>query len=265
MVNNARRELLVGLAGALVGELALAGPVDLSGKRFIAVGRPPGDPLMAAAHQALAQSTGQQTAAQLRGLDKGIGGVWSRLVDGLADRPPPSRQRSKAVRPPGGRAEGRVFLPPAARAAGDSRRDSHCSASLEVERVSRPGRPDPEPLTRTAAPLRRAGARTAFPPGQKVLTATELLPPDGRCHACTGIHLPSTKGPAGRSSFAGIARISSLGAPFILSAVRPLSLSSRLRVSPALRSVQLPQEPGSWTDNRASEFPELCRCDRRRL
>ena len=86
VVNNARRELLVGLAGALVGELALAGLVDLSGQRFIAVGRPPGDPLLAAAHQALAQSTGRRAAAQLRGLGEGIGGVWSRLVDGLADR-----------------------------------------------------------------------------------------------------------------------------------------------------------------------------------
>jgi hypothetical protein len=42
VVNNARQQLLVGLASALVGELALAGLVDLSGKRFIAVGRPPG-------------------------------------------------------------------------------------------------------------------------------------------------------------------------------------------------------------------------------
>ena len=39
VVNSARQELLVGLAGALVGELALSGLVDLSGKRFIAVGR----------------------------------------------------------------------------------------------------------------------------------------------------------------------------------------------------------------------------------
>jgi hypothetical protein len=24
------------------------------------------------------------------------------------------------------------------------------------------------------------------------------------------------------------------------------------------------EEPGSWADNRSDEFPELCRCDRRR-
>ena len=36
------------------------GLVDLSGKRFIAVGSPPGDPLLAAAHQALARSTGRR-------------------------------------------------------------------------------------------------------------------------------------------------------------------------------------------------------------
>jgi len=50
--------------------------------------------------------------------------------------------------------------------------------------------------------------------------------------------------PAGRSPFAGIARIRSLGvAVQPLSCPRPLSLSSRLRVSPALRSVQLPRSP----------------------
>ena len=86
VVNSARRELLVGLAGALVGELALAGLVDLAGKRFIAVGTPPDDPLLTAVHQALAQSKGRRAADQLRGLDKGIGGVWSRLVDGLVDQ-----------------------------------------------------------------------------------------------------------------------------------------------------------------------------------
>jgi len=42
----------------------------------------PGDPLLAAVHQALAQSTGRRAAA-LRGLDEGIGGAWSRLVNGL--------------------------------------------------------------------------------------------------------------------------------------------------------------------------------------
>ena len=69
------------------------GLVDLSGKRFIAVGSPPGDPLLAAAHQPLARSTGRRAAAQLRELDQGVGGIWSRLVDGLAGRgsagPPP--------------------------------------------------------------------------------------------------------------------------------------------------------------------------------
>jgi hypothetical protein len=86
VVNNAGRELLVGLAGALVGELALAGLVDLSGRCFVAVGTPPGDPLLAAAHQALAQSAGRRAAAQLRGLDKGIGasgrGWWTGLPTG---------------------------------------------------------------------------------------------------------------------------------------------------------------------------------------
>jgi hypothetical protein len=52
------------------------------------------------------------------------------------------------------------------------------------------------------------------------------------------------KRPAGWSPFAGIARIRSLGvAVQPLSCPRLLSLSSRLRISPALRSVQLPRSP----------------------
>lgn len=92
VVSNARPELLAGLAGALADALALAGLVDLSGKRF-AVGSPPGDPCWRAAHQALAQSTGRRAAAQPRGPGKGIGGAWSRLVDGLADRGVLGRRR----------------------------------------------------------------------------------------------------------------------------------------------------------------------------
>ena len=55
---------------------------------------------------------------------------------------------------------------------------------------------------------------------------------------------PVRQRPAGWSPFAGIARIRSLGvAVQPLSCPRPLSLSSRLRISPALRSVQLPRSP----------------------
>ncbi len=55
---------------------------------------------------------------------------------------------------------------------------------------------------------------------------------------------PVKQRPAGWSPFAGIARIRSLGvAVQPLSCPRLLSLSSRLRVSPALRSVQLPRSP----------------------
>ncbi len=97
VVNHARRELLVGLAGALIGELALAGLVELSGKRFIAVGSPPAEPLLAAAHQALASSTRRNAAAQLRRLDKQVGGVWRQLVDGLADQAILDRRRDRML------------------------------------------------------------------------------------------------------------------------------------------------------------------------
>jgi hypothetical protein len=95
---TARQELLVGLAGALVGELALAGLVDLAGERFIAVGTPPADPLLADAHQALAQSQGRRAADQLSGLAEGIsGGVWARLVDGLAGQGVLGRRRDRVL------------------------------------------------------------------------------------------------------------------------------------------------------------------------
>ena len=98
VVNSARRELLVGLAGALVGELALAGLVDLAGERFIAVGTPPDDPLLTAAHQALAQSTGRRAADQIRRARQGnSGGVWSRLVDGLAGQGVLGRRRDRVL------------------------------------------------------------------------------------------------------------------------------------------------------------------------
>lgn len=81
VVDSARQQLLVGLAGGLVGELALVGLVELSGGCFVAVGGPPVDPLLAAVGQALARPEGRRAADQLRRLDRGIGGVWSRLVD----------------------------------------------------------------------------------------------------------------------------------------------------------------------------------------
>ena len=171
VVNNARRELLVGLAGALVGELALAGLVDLSGKRLIAVGSPPGDPLLAAAHQALAQSTGRRAAAQLRGLDKGLGGIWSRLVDGLAGRGVLDRRRDHVLLVPVTR---HPVLAPAVR-----------EEVLERVRAAAAGEGEIEP--RTAVVLALAGPsrllevvapdKASRPHARRrIETATELTP-----------------------------------------------------------------------------------------
>lgn len=81
-----REALVVGLAGALVGELALAGLAELSGRRIIAVHGPAAGRLLNDAHQALAQPKPRPAAKQLLRLDKRVGGIWSRLVDGLIDR-----------------------------------------------------------------------------------------------------------------------------------------------------------------------------------
>ena len=173
VVNDARQELLAGLGGALVGELALAGLVDLSGKRFIAVGSPPGDPLLAAAHQALAQSTGRRAAAQLRGLDKGIGGVWSRLVDGLADRGVLGRRRDHVSWFAWFPVTRHPVLQPAVR-----------EEVLERVRAAAAGEGEIEP--RTAVVLALAGRHGCWkswrPKGQpaaarrRIETATELTP-----------------------------------------------------------------------------------------
>lgn len=97
VVNNARQQLQVGLAGALIGELALNGSVDVSGRRFVVSGRPPADPLLAAVYERLAQPKGRRAADQLRRLDKGVGGVWPRLVDGMVDRGVLGRRRDRVL------------------------------------------------------------------------------------------------------------------------------------------------------------------------
>lgn len=97
VVNNARQQLLVGLGGALIGELALAGLVDLSGRRFVSLGGHPGEPLLATVHRALARPQGRRGADQLRRLDKSVGGLWSVLVDGLIEQGVLGRRRDRVL------------------------------------------------------------------------------------------------------------------------------------------------------------------------
>ncbi|HEY0166461.1 MAG TPA: GPP34 family phosphoprotein [Jatrophihabitans sp.] len=86
VVNGARQQLLVGLAGALIGELALVGAVELSGGRFVAAGSAPEHPLLAQTHRLLAEPTRRRAPGQLRRIDKAVGGLWPRLVDGLIEQ-----------------------------------------------------------------------------------------------------------------------------------------------------------------------------------
>lgn len=97
IVNSARQQLLVCLSGALVGELALAGSVQLDGRRFVAVGPAPEHPLLARVHASLAEPTSRRAVGQLRRLDKAVGGVWPRLVDGLVEQGVLGRRRDRVL------------------------------------------------------------------------------------------------------------------------------------------------------------------------
>lgn len=97
IINGARQQLLVGLAGALIGELALVGAVGFSGKRFVAVGPAPEHPLLARTHQLLAEPTRRHAPGQLRRVDKAVGGIWPRLVDGLIEQGVLGRRQDRVL------------------------------------------------------------------------------------------------------------------------------------------------------------------------
>jgi len=85
---DAQPGLGVALAGALIGELGLEGALDVQGRRFIATGARPAHPLLAAAHQALAEPAGRTLTDQLRRLDRRVGQLCPRRVGvpaGLAE------------------------------------------------------------------------------------------------------------------------------------------------------------------------------------
>ncbi|MGZ4614588.1 MAG: GOLPH3/VPS74 family protein [Actinomycetes bacterium] len=85
VVNGARQQLTVGLAGALVAELALDGLVELRAKTFVVAGEPPAAPLLHDTYVELASGKGRHSKGQLRRLDRALGRVWPRLTDGLVE------------------------------------------------------------------------------------------------------------------------------------------------------------------------------------
>jgi hypothetical protein len=97
VVNSARQPLTVCLSGALIGELALAGAVHLSGRRFVAAAAAPEHPLLARVHARLAEPTRRWAPGQLRQLDKAVGGAWPQLVDGLVAQGVLGRRRDRVL------------------------------------------------------------------------------------------------------------------------------------------------------------------------
>ncbi len=96
-VNSSRQPLGVALCGALVAELGLAGLVTEDGRRLAPIGARPAHPLLADVHAALGTVRGRRAADQLRRLDGAVGGVWSRVVDGLVDTGVLGRRRDRVL------------------------------------------------------------------------------------------------------------------------------------------------------------------------
>lgn len=171
VVNSARQPLLVALSGALIGELALAGAVQLSGRQFVAAGPAPDHPLLARVHAELAAPGRRRAAAQLRRLDRAVGAVWPRLVDGLVEQGVLGRRRDRVlfwaitrhpVLQPVARQEplDRVRLA----AAGDNGLEGRTAVLLALTGPAR--------LLEVVAP-ERAGRKHAR---QRIATASELTP-----------------------------------------------------------------------------------------
>ena len=91
---TSRERLGVALAGCLVAELAVDGFVDVSAARLTA-GTPPvgAHPLLAEAALALQERPSRRSTAQLRRLDRALGGVRRRLVEDLVERGVLGRRR----------------------------------------------------------------------------------------------------------------------------------------------------------------------------
>ncbi|MCM3882278.1 GPP34 family phosphoprotein [Frankia sp. R82] len=96
-VNSSRAPLNVALSGALVAELGLDGLVVEDGRRLAPAGLAPSHPLLADAHCLLGTLRGRRAADQLRRMDKGLGGAWSRVVDGLVDAGVLGRRRDRVA------------------------------------------------------------------------------------------------------------------------------------------------------------------------
>ncbi|MCK9875245.1 GPP34 family phosphoprotein, partial [Frankia sp. Ag45/Mut15] len=96
-VNSSRSPLNVALGGALVAELGLDGLVVEDGRRLAPAGPAPSHPLLADAHSLLGTLRGRRAADQLRRMDKGLGGAWSRVVDGLVEEGVLGRRRDRVL------------------------------------------------------------------------------------------------------------------------------------------------------------------------
>lgn len=85
-VNSSEQPLTPCLSGALVAELAFGESVRLDGRRFAVTGQLPPAGLLRDAYAALDSPKGRRSADQLNRMDKRVGRVWKRVVDGLIEQ-----------------------------------------------------------------------------------------------------------------------------------------------------------------------------------
>ena len=79
---GARTYLNVGLAGAVLAELAIAGNLGIRDGRIVPAGDPPTDPFLAEVLAAIRSETNAAKAkSAVKKLDKQVGGVWRGLVE----------------------------------------------------------------------------------------------------------------------------------------------------------------------------------------
>ena len=79
---GARTYLNVGLAGAVLAELAIAGNLGIRDGRIVPAGDPPTDPFLAEVLAAIRSETKAAKAkSAVKMLDKQVGGVWRGLVE----------------------------------------------------------------------------------------------------------------------------------------------------------------------------------------
>ena len=90
----------VGLAGALLAELAIAGNLDIKDARVVPAGGTPPDRFLAEVLATISSGTQREKAkSAVQKLDKRVGGVWNRLIDRMVAAGTVGEEKNGLFRP----------------------------------------------------------------------------------------------------------------------------------------------------------------------